>query len=303
MKYAVAAVFALAVVIVILTVRQIALKKELENISSQLSEILKGDTNALITVSTNNKSIKETALTLNEKIRELRKTELQLKSKNDELRTAITNISHDLRTPLTAICGYLDLLKSEEKSDEVDRCLGIIENRTEALKQLTEEFFKYSLVAFEEEKLKIEEISVNSALEESVAAFYGAFKEKEIEPRISITERKITASLDKSALLRIFANILSNALKYSDGDLEILLNDSGKIVFTNTATGLDEIQVGKIFDRFYTVENARTSTGLGLSIAKSLAERMGGKISASYSNQKLSVIVDFGAENAQKAHS
>lgn len=303
MKYAVAAVLALAVVILFLTVRQIALKKELENISSQLSEILKGDTNVLITVSTNNKSIKETALTLNEKIRELRKTELQLKSKNDELRTAITNISHDLRTPLTAICGYLDLLKSEEKSDEVDRCLGIIENRTEALKQLTEEFFKYSLVAFEEEKLKIEEISVNSALEESVAAFYGAFKEKEIEPRISITERKITASLDKSALLRIFANILSNALKYSDGDLEILLNDSGKIVFTNTATGLDEIQVGKIFDRFYTVENARTSTGLGLSIAKSLAERMGGKISASYSNQKLSVIVDFGAENAQKAHS
>ena len=302
MKYAVAAVFALAVVIVILTVRQIALKKELENISSQLSEILKGDTNALITVSTNNKSIKETALTLNEKIRELRKTELQLKSKNDELRTAITNISHDLRTPLTAICGYLDLLKSEEKSDEVDRCLGIIENRTEALKQLTEEFFKYSLVAFEEEKLKIEEISVNSALEESVAAFYGAFKEKEIEPRISITERKITASLDKSALLRIFANILSNALKYSDGDLEILLNDSGKIVFTNTATGLDEIQVGKIFDRFYTVENARTSTGLGLSIARSLAERMGGKISASYGNQKLSIIVDFGEKNARESH-
>ena len=296
MKYAVAAVFALAVVIVILTVRQIALKKELENISSQLSEILKGDTNALITVSTNNKSIKETALTLNEKIRELRKTELQLKSKNDELRTAITNISHDLRTPLTAICGYLDLLKSEEKSDEVDRCLGIIENRTE-------EFFKYSLVAFEEDKMKIEEISINGALEESVAAFYGAFKEKGIEPLISITERKITRSLDKSALLRIFANILSNALKYSDGDLEIILNDSGKIIFTNTATGLDEIQVGKIFDRFYTVENARTSTGLGLSIARSLTERMNGKISASYSNEKLSVIVDFGAENAQEAHS
>lgn len=303
MKYAVAAVLALSVVIVILTVRQIVLKKELESIISQLSEILKGDTNALITVSTNNKSIKKTALTLNEKIRELRKTELQLKSKNDELRTAITNISHDLRTPLTAICGYLDLLKYEKKSNEVDRCLGIIENRTEALKQLTEDFFKYSLVASEEDKMKIEEISVNGALEESVAAFYGAFKEKGIEPLISITERKITGSLDKSALLRIFANILSNTLKYSDGDLEIILNDSGKIIFTNTATGLDEIQVGKIFDRFYTVENARTSTGLGLSIARSLAERMGGKISASYSNKKLSVIVDFGAENAQKAHS
>lgn len=101
--------------------------------------------------------------------------------------------------------------------------------------------------------------------------------------------------------MRIFSNILSNALKYSDGDLEITLNDSGKIIFTNTAKGLDEIQVGKIFDRFYTVENARTSTGLGLSIAKSLAERMSGKIYASYGNEKLSIIVDFGAENAREA--
>lgn len=302
MKYAVAAVLVLAVVTVILAVRLTALKKELRSINSQLEEILKGDTNALITVSTNNKAVKKTALVLNEKIKELRKKELLLKSKNDELRTAITNISHDLRTPLTAICGYLDLLKSEGKSDEVNRCLGIIENRTEALKQLTEEFFKYSLVAFEEDELKIEELSVNGALEESVAAFYGAFKEKGIEPQISITDRKIIRSLDKSALLRIFANILSNALKYSDGDLEITLNDSGKIIFTNTATGLDEIQVGKIFDRFYTVENARTSTGLGLSIARSLAERMSGKISASYGNEKLSIIVDFGAENAREAH-
>ncbi|MGN1316785.1 MAG: sensor histidine kinase [Acutalibacteraceae bacterium] len=297
MKYGVAAVIVLAVVIVILAVRQIALKKELESISSQLSEILKDDTNALISVSANDKAIKRIALILNEKISELRRTELQLKSKNDELRVAITNISHDLRTPLTAICGYLDLLKSEAKSEEVDRCLGIIENRTEALKQLTEELFKYSLVAFQEEKLKIEEISVNGALEESLAAFYGAFKEKGIEPQISITENTITKNLDKSALLRIFANILSNALKYSDGDLDIIMDDSGKIIFTNTATGLDEIQVGKIFDRFYTVENARTSTGLGLSIARTLAERMGGKTSASYSNEKLSVVVDFGVVN------
>lgn len=296
MKYAVAAVLALAVIIVVLILKQIALKIELQNISSQLGEVLKGDTNALITVSTNDKFIKKTVLALNEKIRELRKKELQLKSKNDELRTAITNISHDLRTPLTAICGYLELLKSEEKSSEVNRCLGIIENRTDALKKLTEELFQYSLVSCGEGELNLEEVSVNGVLEESIAAYYAAFKEKGIEPLITITDQKIIRRLDKTALLRIFANILSNALRYSDGDLDITLTDGGNIIFANTASNLDEIQVGRIFDRFYTVENARTSTGLGLSIARSLAERMNGSITASYNGGRLVITVSFHQE-------
>lgn len=95
------------------------------------------------------------------------------------------------------------------------------------------------------------------------------------------------------ALLIIFANILSNALKYSDGDLQISLTETGNIIFANTASKLDEIQVGKIFDRFYTVENASTSTGLGLSISRSLAERMNGSISASYNDGRLVITVSF----------
>ena len=213
-----------------------------------------------------------------------------------ELKNAIANVSHDLRTPLTAICGYLELPKNEEKSQEVDRCLAIIENRTEALKKLTEELFQYSLAAFGEDELKPEELPLNGVLEESIAAYYAAFKEKGIEPVITLTEQKVFRRLDKTALVRIFANILSNALKYSDGDLEITLTDGGEIIFANTASNLDEIQVGKIFARFYTVENARTSTGLGLSIARSLAERMNGKITASYHGGRLVITVSFAQE-------
>lgn len=98
--------------------------------------------------------------------------------------------------------------------------------------------------------------------------------------------------------MRIFGNILSNAVKYSDGDLEITLTDSGEITFANTSSKLDEIQVGKIFDRFYTVENARTSTGLGLSIARSLAEKMNGNVTAGYNNGKFLITVSFNGENA-----
>ena len=139
---------------------------------------------------------------------------------------------------------------------------------------------------------------MNGVLEESVAAYYAALKEKGIEPSITVPDQIIIRRLDKTALLRIFGNILSNAVKYSDGDLEITLTDGGEIIFSNTASKLDEIQVEKIFDRFYTVENARTSTGLGLSIARSLAERMDAGVTALYDGGKLVITVSFDRETA-----
>ena len=99
--------------------------------------------------------------------------------------------------------------------------------------------------------------------------------------------------LNQAALSRVFGNILDNAVKYSDGDLDISLSDDGKIIFSNTAISLDEVQVGKLFDRFYTVEAARRSTGLGLAIAKTLVEQMNGKIEANYKNKKISIFVSF----------
>ena len=99
--------------------------------------------------------------------------------------------------------------------------------------------------------------------------------------------------LNQAALSRVFGNILNNAVKYSDGDLDISLSDDGKFIFSNTAISLDEVQVGKLFDRFYTVEAARRSTGLGLAIAKTLVEQMNGKIEANYKNKKISIVVSF----------
>ena len=102
--------------------------------------------------------------------------------------------------------------------------------------------------------------------------------------------------LNQAALSRVFGNILNNAVKYSDGDLDVSLSDDGKITFSNTAVSLDEVQVGKLFDRFYTVEAARRSTGLGLAIAKTLVEQMNGKIEANYKNKKISIVVLFSEE-------
>lgn len=283
----------LVLVIAALIIKIYLMRKSVKEITEALPEKLTTDTNTLISISSNDKEMKNLADGINGQLKILREERLKYSHGNTELKTAVTNISHDLRTPLTAICGYLELLKTEEKSEEVGRCLDIIENRTQSLKQLTEELFKYSVVTSTEDELKIEEVAVNSVLEESIAAYYGALKERGIEPTVSITDNQIIRYLDRAALSRVFANILSNAVKYSDGDLGIRMTAGGEITFTNTATSLDKIQVGKLFDRFYTVEAARTSTGLGLSIARNLTRRMNGQITASYSNDKLVISVIF----------
>ena len=128
-------------------------------------------------------------------------------------------------------------------------------------------------------------------MEESIAAFYTALNEQGIVPNIQMPGDKVIRTLDRSALARAFSNLLNNAIKYSDGDLDITLSETGKITFTNTASRLNEVQIGKLFDRFYTVEAARKSTGLGLAIARTLIEQMNGTISATYENSRLSICI------------
>lgn len=283
----------LFLVILVFSFKVFIMRKSIKEIQTDFSEKLTTDTNTVISVSSNDKEIRKLAESINSQLKILREEKLKYQQGNTELKTAVTNIAHDLRTPLTAICGYLELLKNEEKSTDVERCLGIIEDRTDTLKHLTEELFRYSLIISQDDEVKNEEVCVNYVLEETIAAYYGALKEKNITPEVIITEKRIVRNLDKTDLSRIFGNILSNAVKYSDGDLQIVLNNFGEITFSNTATGLDETQVAKLFDRFYTVENARTSTGLGLSIARTLVERMNGIISASYTNSKLAICIQF----------
>lgn len=294
MKYLLfTAIILLSLTVVILAVKLYLLKRTAREIEHSFKEKLRMDTNTLIDVPYRDKDMISLTNTLNKDLALIRELRHRYNQGDVELKNAIANISHDLRTPLTAICGYLELLEEAEKSDEVKKYLDIIENRTKNLKQLTEELFKYSVVASAEENLRLEKISLNSAIEECIAEYYVALQKRNIIPEIKITDKKIERTLDKIALSRILSNILSNAVKYSDGDLQIELNDSGEIFFSNTASSLDETQVKKLFNRFYTVENARTSTGLGLSIARTLAERMNGDISATYINPRLVICIKF----------
>lgn len=253
---------------------------------------LAADTNTLIDISSRDPYLCRLAASINTQLRILRKQRHRYFVGDRELKEAVTNISHDLRTPLTAICGYLDLLQREPLSENAVRYISLIENRTEAMKQLTEELFRYSVILSTQE-LEMETVCLNGVLEESIAAFYAALTSWGIQPQIHMSGKRIEKQLNRDALSRVFSNILNNALKYSDGDLEITLRDDGEIVFANTASGLNEIQVGKLFDRFFTVEAARNLGGLGLAISKTLVEQMGGNISAKLVDHVLSIQIQF----------
>ena len=284
-------VFFLLVIIFALLLKIFYMRKAIREIKRGFSEKLYTDTNTPIMLSSHDKLVSSLANDINVELKELQKQKHRYIQGDKELKNAITNISHDLRTPLTTICGYLSLLDKEEKSEHIARQLSIIKNRTFALKQLVEELFRYTTIISDTENSVYTETVINNVLEDCISSYYAIFKEKGITPNINLCEQKIVRSVDKTALLRIFNNIIDNAIKYSEGDLTISLFENGKIVFSNHTSDLNEIQIGKLFDRFYTVNTARKSTGLGLSIDKALIEKMDGNISADYSNNVLSIII------------
>lgn len=286
-------VFLLAVCTLALGAKVLLLRRDLRVLTTDLHDHLHTDSNTLLTSDSRDPALRAVAATLNDALVELRRQRLRYENGDRELKQAVTNISHDLRTPLTAINGYLDLLEGEEKSAAAARYLALIENRTDAMTRLTEELFRYSVILAEEEPLAHEPVVLNDALAESLASFYGALTSRGITPQIEICDARVTRLLDKDALARVLANILNNALKYSDGDLAVQLDEDGTLYFSNHAAALDEVATAQLFDRFFTVENARHSTGLGLSIAKSLTEQMHGEISAAYSDSLLTITLRF----------
>ncbi len=280
-------------VICILLLKIYMMKKSVREIRTDFGDRGKLDSNSLIGVSSRDKDIRGLANDMNHTIVDLRKAFHKYKEGDREVRTAITNISHDIRTPLTAICGYLALMKKQEKSPEMERYLSIIDERAEHMKTLTEGLFNYSLILNSEDTVELEDVNLNKVLEDCIMEYYGALTERGIEPTVDITEKKIVRKLDKTHIDRAISNVISNAIKYSDGDFDIKLTDDGTMIFSNKASRITSVEAARLFDRFYTVETGRNSTGLGLSIARTFVEQMGGEIGAEYKNGRLAIRIAF----------
>ena len=200
----------------------------------------------------------------------------------------MTNISHDLRTPLTSALGYIDIiLKSDLSEEEKKKDLITIEKRLRRLEELISSFFEFSRI-----------ISTNKlpTLEESVIVFYDDYKKNNRKILLDCNQRKIIINSNKMLLTRIFENLIGNAYKHSNSDLIIKVEklNKVKIIFSNELLDND-IDIDRIFDEFYTVDISRTKegTGLGLAIAKEFTRQLNGKIYAEKQKNQLKIIIEL----------
>ena len=225
-------------VIVVQILYILSLRKNISEIAERFSEKLSVDTNTCISVSIRDRYVRKLASRINKELIELRKERLRLRQGDQELKNAVTNIAHDLRTPLTAISGYLELMEDNPADEKMKAYLEIVRERTDALKRLTEELFQYSVITSASEELCPVCLSLNRELEIALAGAYAMLTEQGISPEIDMPDEPVMRKMDQGALQRVFANILSNAAKYSDGDLKITLERDGCITFQNRAPHL-----------------------------------------------------------------
>ena len=275
----------------ILALRLYHLRRDLRELSEELRSTAGSDSNTLLTTSSGDRTVKAAAELWNRELQALRKERRQYQQGDRELKEAVTHMAHDLRTPLTAISGYMELLEKEALCDDARRYCAVIRERTESMKALTEELFRYSLVNAEEKRTR-ESVSLNAAVEDALCRFYGALTEAGITPEVTLCEQSVMRTLDRSALDRILENLLNNACKYADGSLRLRLSGDGTIELSNPS-GISPVDAARLFDRFYTVQTAKGSTGLGLTIARTLTERMGGTMDAAAENGVLTIRLRF----------
>lgn len=280
---------ALALSAAVLAIKIVVMKRSLAELARQAEEKLREESNVPLSPDSADRDLCRLARSLSCRLDEVISLGRKYREGDMELKRAIADVSHDIRTPLTSAAGYVGLLKKSGLSGKQAEYLSVIDGRIAAMKKLTDELLSYSVAASDETPPELAETDMRAALEDALTQFYAAFEERGIVPTISLPESTVVRIADKDMLSRVFGNILNNAARYSGGDLCVTLREDGEILFENDAPALDEVSAKRLFDRFFTVENARGSTGLGLSIAKLFTERMGGSIGASYAGGRLCI--------------
>lgn len=224
----------------------------------------------------------------------MREAEREAKAGEDELKETITNLSHDIRTPLTSMDGYFQLLAQSGSGEERARYIAVIQSRIASLKGMLEELFTYTKLQNAGYELELERLDFGECVYEAVFSFYEDFKARGMEPEIDFCGERLTVMGNREGLRRMLQNIVRNAMVHGKSKIAFYMGvQEACAVFAcvNDVEHPEELDAGRVFSRFYRADSARThsSTGLGLSIARGLAERMGGRAEAALDGELFTV--------------
>lgn len=289
----------LAIVVCVLSARLFLFKKSMKDAGEQLREISRNlEENRIVRLSVPNRELEELLTDINASLYAIRQERIVYAKREKAFKQQIENISHDLRTPLTSMIGYLRIMDTGSLNAEAQEDLRTVIRKAEKLQELITQFYDYSRLTDSEYSIELESVPVTKILRETMADAYGELSARQLKVVADIPEHTVTVIANQNALQRVFQNLLQNAARYAVSTLEVSVCEEPEevaICFANDVENLDERDVEHLFERFYTVDRARSngSTGLGLTIAKEFVEKMDGKLEAGLEGDRLCIRMRF----------
>ena len=273
-------------------------QRQVKDICRQLAFLMKHDSNMLIHREFGLGGIGMLSDRLNDLLELRRKEKRYYQEKETLIADTYTNLSHDIRTPLTSLDGYFQLMEACENVEEQRRYLNIIHERIHSLNEMLEELFMFTKLKNESYRLELTSCCINRILKETVFSYYDDWVRREIQPDIQITEEQLYIDGNKQGLSRIIQNVIKNGLDHGEKKIRIVLKreqNQAVLRISNQVLASEQIDIEHVFDRFYKADAARskTSTGLGLSIAREFVRRMNGEIGAKIEENEFIVEMSF----------
>ena len=285
----------LFIAVIILSLRLFLLRRNIRSISKELENTLSPDYNRQLKIDLSDHELNNLAVIINKNLDKQKKLKLKEERSRRQLEQSVADIAHDLRTPLTVVKGNLQLLNSESLSEKGRQYLDVSTKKTEALKNMVDEFFELSVLESDPTPARLETIDLTAFLTEFLIDHEELIRSHSLEPEIQLPGKEKNVFANREMLQRVFENLISNILKYANDSFFIKLADNGIITVGNKLKDGVTIDTDHIFDRTYRADKARSSgsAGLGLYIAKLLMEKQNGTITASDSAAILTFRLEF----------
>lgn len=291
---------AAAITAVVLGVRLFRVKRQLRTIAKQLDERTGEKTGKIVTVSLIDNDLNSLAAAVNRSLNLQKQLRIGVRRNDLRLKDSIANLSHDLRTPLTSILGYLQLARESGcTAERREEYLKTADGKAHELKSMINSLYELSVLDVTETPLKCEHFDLNLLLTDVLAGQYGIFQALGINLKVNLPDRPMQIVGDRVACTRVIQNLLNNASRYAKERAEVFLESDGSFALlsvANPAPNLTEEDAGHLFERFYTADRSRSggSSGLGLYIVKTLLEKMDGKVTdVSLTDRTLRIQVGF----------